>query len=78
MTILLTGGLGFIGSHTYVELIEKGYNDIVIIDNLSNSKLEQIEKLGTLTKTTIKIYISDMLNIENIEKVFREKFNKYF
>jgi UDP-glucose 4-epimerase len=71
MSILLTGGLGFIGSHTFVELIEKNYN-VIIIDNLSNSKLDQAEKLGSLTKTRIKIYVADMSDIKNIEKVFDE------
>ena len=43
MTILVTGGAGYIGSHTCVELIQKGY-DIIIIDNLINSSVEAIEK----------------------------------
>ena len=43
MTILVSGGAGYIGSHTCVELIQKGY-DIIIIDNLINSSVEAIEK----------------------------------
>ncbi len=71
MSILLTGGLGFIGSHTFVELSENNY-DAIIIDNLSNSKLEQIDKLEKLTCKKVKFYLGDMMNISNIEKVFSE------
>lgn len=44
MNILVTGGLGFIGSHTIVELVENGH-DVVIVDNLANSKIEVLDKL---------------------------------
>lgn len=47
-TILVTGGTGFIGSHTSVELIEAGY-DVVIVDNLSNSKLEVLDGIEQIT-----------------------------
>ena len=47
-TILVTGGTGFIGSHTTVELIEAGY-DVVIIDNLSNSKIEVLDGIEKIT-----------------------------
>ena len=47
MKILLTGGLGFIGSHTAVELLEGGH-DVVIADNLSNSKIEVIDKIKAI------------------------------
>ena len=49
MKILLTGGLGFIGSHTAVELLESGH-DVVIADNLSNSKIEVIDKIKAIIK----------------------------
>lgn len=71
MSILLTGGLGFIGSHTYVELTKNNY-DVIIIDNLSNSKIEQIEKLEKLTGKKIKFYFGDMLDSAIIEQVFSE------
>lgn len=71
MSILLTGGLGFIGSHTFVELAKNNY-DIIIIDNLANSKNEQIEKLEKLTCIKVKFYLADMMNIDTIEKVFNE------
>ena len=47
-TILVTGGTGFIGSHTAVELIEAGY-DVVVVDNLSNSKMEVLDGIEEIT-----------------------------
>lgn len=49
MTILVTGGLGFIGSHTIVELIEQG-NDCLIIDNLSKSSVEVVQRIETVVQ----------------------------
>ena len=46
MSILVTGGAGYIGSHTCIELIEAGY-DVVVVDNLSNSKIEVLDKIKT-------------------------------
>lgn len=72
MKILVTGGLGFIGSHTVVELIENGY-DVVIIDDLSNSKKEVIERLETITnKKNIPLYIGDVCDRELLTKIFKE------
>ncbi|MDE6775265.1 MAG: SDR family NAD(P)-dependent oxidoreductase, partial [Ruminococcus sp.] len=48
MTILVTGGAGFIGSHTCVELLDAGY-DVVVLDNLSNSSREAIDRIQTIT-----------------------------
>ena len=50
MQILVTGGTGYIGSHTAVELIESGY-DVVIVDNLSNSKMEVLDGIEKITGT---------------------------
>jgi UDP-glucose 4-epimerase len=69
--ILLTGGTGFIGSHTAVELIQASY-EIVIIDDLSNSKIEvldNIEKITGVKPTFIKL---DMRDIQELTKVFEE------
>jgi len=74
MNILLTGGLGFIGSHTAIELVRKGY-EIVIVDNLSNSDLNVLTKLNFLLKTSIKFYKNDLRNQEEIRKIFSE--NKF-
>ena len=71
MSILVTGGAGFIGSHTVVELLEKG-EDIVIVDNFVNSKPEVLEKIKKITGKDFKFYEVDLLDKENLEKVFIE------
>ena len=53
MTILVTGGTGFIGSHTVVELLNAGY-DVVIADNLCNSKVEVIDRIAKITKLSVE------------------------
>jgi len=69
--ILVTGGMGFIGSHTCVVLLEKGH-DIVIADNLSNSKIETAEKIETITGKKIRVYITDINDAEGMRTIFRE------
>lgn len=69
--ILLTGGLGYIGSHTAVELCDNGY-EIVIIDNLSNSKIETLGKLEQITGQKIKFYKGDVQNKTLLRKIFGE------
>ena len=71
MRILVTGGLGFIGSHTCVDLSKKGY-EVIIVDNLYNSKEEVIEKLEKITGTRFKLYKYDLLDKERIEEIFCE------
>ena len=71
LKILLTGGCGYIGSHTSVELLNHGY-DIVIIDNLSNSKIDVIDKIKKITGKDFKFYKEDVCNIEALEKIFNE------
>lgn len=71
MSILLTGGLGYIGSHTAVELLDAG-EDIVIVDNLSNCKIDVKEKIKEITKKEFKCYIADLLDKEAMEKIFEE------
>ena len=66
--ILVTGGLGYIGSHTVVELLENGY-DVVIIDNLSNSKIETLDKLKKITGKSIKYYQNDVCDKEILRKI---------
>ena len=60
MSILVTGGLGYIGSHTVIELLNKGYNPIVV-DNLSNAKIEMVDQIKKITGKDIKYYIVDLL-----------------
>ena len=73
MKILVTGGTGYIGSHTCVELIENGY-DVVIIDNLSNSKREVVDFIKAITgkKRKLKFYEGDVCDKELVTKVFEE------
>lgn len=71
MEILVTGGAGFIGSHTCVELLNEGY-DIIVVDNFSNSKPESLERVCEITGKTIKVYQVDLLNRDLLEKVFIE------
>jgi UDP-glucose 4-epimerase len=71
MKILVTGGLGFIGSHSVVELIESGH-EVVIIDNLSNSKIEVLDAIEKITKVRPAFYQFNLLTIEDLRKVFVE------
>jgi len=71
MSILVTGGAGYIGSHTVVELL--GRNEkLVIVDNFINSKPEVLDKIKKVTGKEFKFYEVDLLDEENLEKVFEE------
>lgn len=69
--ILVTGGAGFIGSHTCVELLNAGY-EIAVIDNFSNSKPESLKRIKQITGKDFKFYENDLLNREAVEKIFAE------
>ena len=71
MKVLVTGGCGYIGSHTVVELINNNY-EVVIVDNFSNSKPEVLERLKEITGKNIKFYEIDLCDKEKLETVFRE------
>lgn len=71
MKILLTGGLGFIGSHTAVELLESGH-EVVIVDNLSNSKIEVLDKIEKITGKRPLFYEADVCDKQAIENIFVE------
>ncbi len=71
MAILLPGGAGFIGSHTAIELLNKG-KEIIIIDNFSNSKPEVLKAIKKITKKEFKFYEMDYSDKEKLEKVFKE------
>ena len=70
-TILVTGGIGYIGSHTVVELLNKRY-EVVVIDNLSNSKISVIDRVEKITSKSFKFYELDLLDKSAVEKVFKE------
>ena len=69
MTILVTGGAGFIGSHTCVELLNAGY-DIVIVDNLYNSNEKSLDRVKELTGKDFTFYPYDIRDKENMKKIF--------
>ena len=71
MAVLVTGGAGFIGSHTAVELLNAG-KEIVILDNFSNSKPQSLEAIKKITGKDFKFYEMDYLDREKLEKVFEE------
>ena len=69
--ILITGGAGYIGSHTAVELLNSG-EEIVIVDNFINSSKDVLDKIKTITNKDFKFYEVDLLDEVNLEKVFKE------
>ena len=70
-TILVLGGAGYIGSHTTIELIEAGY-DVVIVDNLYNSKTEAVRRVEQIVGRKIKFYKADVCDKDAMRKVFKE------
>ncbi len=71
MKILVTGGTGYIGSHTCVELIKKGY-DVVIFDNLFNSKIDVLDRIEKITGVRPEFYRADLLDEDSMRPVFEE------
>ena len=71
MQVLVTGGLGYIGSHTTVELLQKGF-DVVIVDDLSNSKLNVFDKVKEITGKKPNLEIIDLKDKIKVEKLFRD------
>lgn len=71
MAILVTGGAGFIGSHTAVELLNNNY-EVVIVDDFSNSQPAVLERITELTKKDFKFYELNLLNKDHLRKVFDE------
>ena len=71
MNVLVTGGAGYIGSHTCVELLQKGFG-VVVIDNLCNSNPESLQRVQELTGKTLKFYEGDVRDEQLLEKIFAE------
>lgn len=69
MKILVTGGCGYIGSHTCVELLNEGY-EVVIVDNFSNSKKDVLDKIKEITHKNFKFYQGDVCDKDLMEKIF--------
>ena len=71
MAILVTGGTGFIGSHTVVQLLNDG-REVVIVDNLCNSKLCVLDRIKAITGKSVKFYKADLLDFDAIDTIFKE------
>ncbi len=72
MKILVTGGAGYIGSHTCVELLDSGY-EVVIVDNFSNSKRDVIDKIKEITNKNVTLYEGDVCDKELMDEIFTKE-----
>ncbi len=70
-TILVTGGAGYIGSHTCVELLQAGYQ-VIVVDNLSNSKTESLQRVQKITEKELQFYSADIRNKQALMEIFQE------
>ena len=71
MTVLVTGGAGYIGTHTVVELVAQGYN-VVVVDNFFNSKKEAINRTRHLCGTDFPFYETDICNADKLDTIFKK------
>lgn len=72
MAVLVTGGAGYIGSHTCVELLENGY-DVVIMDNLYNSNKKAVDRVEQITGKKVSFYCVDMLDRDGVDEIFQKE-----
>ena len=72
MKILVTGGAGYIGSHTCVELLNAGY-EVVVMDNLYNSSEKALERVEQITGKKLTFYKADMLDRDALEDIFQRE-----
>ena len=71
MTILVTGGSGYIGSHTVYQLLKENY-DVVVVDNLSNSSIESLNRVSKLTQKDTPFVKCDIRNYSELAEVFKK------
>ena len=71
MKILVTGGAGYIGSHTCVELLDQGY-DVTVVDNLCNSKEESVKRVMEITGKKLTFHKTNLLDKKALNKIFRK------
>ena len=71
MAILLTGGAGYIGSHTCVEMLNAGY-EVIVVDNLNNSSCESLNRVEKITGKSVKFYENDVCDYGALRKIFSE------
>ena len=71
-TVLVTGGAGYIGSHTVTVLLEKGY-EVVVVDNLSNSRMEAVRRIETLCQRDFTFFQTDVTDKDAMDRVFRQQ-----
>ena len=73
MAILVAGGAGYIGSHTCVELLNRGY-EVVVVDNLYNSSEVALDRVKEITGKSLKFYKGDILSREDLEHILEKRF----
>ena len=71
MAVLITGGTGYIGSHTIIELLKTNC-EIVVLDNFSNSKPVVLDRIKEISGKSVKFYKADLMDIDSVEKIFKE------
>ena len=71
MSVLVSGGAGYIGSHTVLALLERGY-EVVVFDNLSNSCEESLKRVEKITGKKVKFYEADMCDAAAMDRIFEE------
>lgn len=71
MKVLVTGGTGYLGLHTCIELLNNGYS-VVIVDNLTNSNLNVVKKIKKITGKSIEFYKVDVRDYESLNQIFSE------